>query len=178
MAGSILLVLVSALLVSAIVRIMLYVGEFGLSIDRAFACAVMVWVVVALVVFASTTLRGRADLFAPTTLVATVVWVALLNIVNLEAMVVRTNVARAQRGESFDVAYHAKLSADALPALLDAAPRMMPVDCQALSDALKKRWSERLADKQEGGIDWRSRSVPLAAARAWHASGAPVCPAR
>jgi len=174
-AGSVLLALVSALLVSAVVRILLYVGEFGLSIDRAFACAVMVWVVVALVVFAATTLRGRADRFAPTTLIATIVWVALLNVVNLEAIVVRVNVARAQRGESFDVAYHAKLSADALPALLAAAPRMMPVDCQALSDALTKRWSEKLADKQEGGIDWRSRSVPLAYARSWHAGGAPIC---
>ena len=173
-AGSVLLVLVAALLVSAVVRILLYVGEFGLSIDRAFACAVMVWVVVALVVFAATTLRNRADLFAPATLVATVVWVTLLNIVNLEAIVVRTNIARAQRGESFDVPYHAKLSADALPALLDAAPGLMPVDCQALADALAKRWGERLADADEGGIDWRSRSVPLANARAWHNAGARV----
>jgi hypothetical protein len=173
-AGSVLLLLVTALLASSIVRIWLYVGEFGLSIDRAFACAVMVWVVVALVVFGGTTLRGRADRFAPTTLVATVAWVALLNIVNLEAIVVRVNIARAQRGELFDVAYHAKLSADALPALRALAPVLSPNDCQALSDALTKSWSDRLAHPGNGN-DWRSRNLPFVRASEWNASGATMC---
>ncbi len=176
-AGSLLLLLVSALLASAIARIWLYVGEFGLSIDRAFACAVMVWVVAALAVFAATTLRGRANRFAPVTLLATVIWVALLNIVNLEAMVVRVNVARVERGESFDVAYHATLSADALPALIAAAPRLAPTDCQGLNDALTKSWTERLAHPETGGKDWRSSSLPLVRAWAWHEAGAPMCKA-
>ena len=176
-AGSVLLGLVSALLASAVARIWLYVGEFGLSIDRAFACAVMVWVVVALGVFAGTTLRGRAERFAPTALFATVLWVALLNVANLEAIVVRVNVARAQRGELFDVAYHAKLSADALPALRAAATRLSPPDCQALSDALRKSWSDRLAHPPNGGKDWRSRDLARARAEAWYKSGAPLCEA-
>ena len=67
------------------------------------------------------------------------------------------------------------VASDALPALLNAAPDMLPVDCQLLEESLRKSWSERLAHPENGGMDWRSRSVPLSRARDWHAAGAVVC---
>ena len=130
----------------------------------------------ALVVFAGTVLRGRTDRFAPIGLMATVAWVALLNVVNLEAMVVRVNVGRAVSGRTFDAAYHAQLSADALPALLASAPRLSAGDCTALSDALKKTWSRRLADAAGGARDWRVLDLSLLHATRWYDAGTPVCP--
>ncbi len=156
-AGAMLLVLVATLLVSAAVRIWLYVGEFGLSIDRALASAAVVWVLAALVAFAATTLRGQSARFAPVTLYCTIGWVMGLNLINPEARVVNVNMSRAAHGLAFDAKYHAQLSADALPALLRGAHRLSLADCQKLGAELRDAWRIRLvADPQ----DWRSWNVP------------------
>jgi hypothetical protein len=156
-AGAILLALVTVLLVSATVRIWLYVDEFGLSIDRALASAAVVWVLAVLVVFAATTLRGRPERFAPVTLYCTIGWVVGLNLINPEARVVNVNMSRAARGLAFDAKYHAQLSADALPALLRGAHRLSLADCQKLEMELHEAWRIRLlADAH----DWRRWNVP------------------
>ena len=59
-----------------------------------------------------------------TTIVITAGWVAMMNLANPEAIVVRVNVARATAGETFDAKYHARLSADALPLLLKNTDRL------------------------------------------------------
>jgi hypothetical protein len=172
-AGALLVALVGTLLVSAAVRIWIYVREFGLSEDRTLASAVMVWVLATLVALALTTLRGRSARFAPVTLMVTVAWVALLNVVNPEGIIVRVNAARAAAGQEFDAAYHATLSADALTALRAAAPRLAAADCEQLRAALTTTWARRFAARRAAGDDgWQSSSVPLAQARAWHSDGA------
>ncbi len=173
--SSMLLALVSTLLVSAGVRIWLYMSEFGLTVDRSFAAAGIVWVGATLVAFALTTLRGHATRFMPSAIAVAVAWVTLVNVLNPEALVVRVNVARAEAGESFDAAYHAKLSADALPTLLASAPRLGVVQCQVLEMELRQRWQERLKNPNTGGTDWRGRNLPLRTARAWWDAGANAC---
>ncbi len=159
-AGTVLVGLVAALLVSAVARMWLYVTNFGLTIDRVLATAIMLWVVAAIVTFAVTMLRGRGERLAPVMLIVTIGWVVSLNAVNPEAIVVRTNVARAAAGKAFDAPYHAKLSADALPALLAAAPTLPATACAALSESLATVWKERRAARG----DWRSLSLPYARA--------------
>ncbi|NJK42356.1 MAG: DUF4173 domain-containing protein [Aquincola sp.] len=173
--ASLLLALVSTLLVSAGVRIWLYMNEFGLTVDRSFAAAGILWVGATLAAFALTTLRGRPMHFMPAAIGVAVAWVTSVNVLNPEALVVRVNVARAAAGESFDAAYHAKLSADALPTLLDAAPRLTSVQCAVLEMELRQRWQERLKNPNTGGIDWRGRNLPLRHARAWWSAGAHTC---
>ena len=138
-------------------RIWLYVGEFGLSIDRALASTAILLVAAALVAFAATTLRGRSAQFAPVALCCIVGWVVLLNVVNLEARVVDVNMNRAAHGQSFDTKYHAELSADALPALRRGAPGLSAADCRKLEVELKEVWRKRLAGDAR---DWRSWNVP------------------
>ncbi len=174
LAGAVLVALVGALLVSAVVRMSLYVTEFGLSIDRAVASAVMVWVVAALVAFTTTIVRDRSQHFAPVTLVATVGWVALLNLVNLEGVVVRVNAARAAQGQPFDAEYHATLSADALPALRAAAVHLNVADCQALEQHMRRTWEERLS-RARATTDWRGWDYSRARLGAWWDNGARLC---
>lgn len=154
--GTVLVGLVAALLVSAVARMWLYVENFGLTIDRVLATAIMLWVIAAFATFAATMLRGRGERFAPVVLLATIGWVALLNAANPEAIVVRANVARAAAGMAFDAPYHAKLSADALPALLAAAPTLPAKECAALSESLVTVWKARRAARS----DWRTQSLP------------------
>lgn len=166
-AGAVLLALVATLLVSAAVRIGLYVSEFGLSVDRAFASSGILWVCGLLVAFALTTLRGRAVQFMPVSIAVTIAWVVLVNLVNPEAFVVHVNVSRAVHGHAFDAKYHARLSADALPSLVRGAPRLNAADCLLLESSLRLNWNARFAAQASGGRDWRSVDLPLRRAADW-----------
>lgn len=177
--GTVLVALVAALLGSAAWRLSLYVQEFGLTVDRALAAGVMVWVVALLATFAATTLRGEAARFAPAMLLVTVGWVLSMHAVNLEGVVVRTNASRVAAGESFDVSYHAALSPDALPALRLLGPVLPADQCHALDTAIRAHWAAADARSVARGLtpgDWRQWSVAGARLRRWLAARAlPAC---
>lgn len=160
-AGTLLLLLVSILIVSALARMGLYVRYFGLSTERLYALAAMLGIGVALGWFGWTVLRGQRSRFGPGLLVATGLWVVLLNVSNPEAIVVRVNVERAVGGKPFDVPYHRALSADALPALGAALQVLPSAPCMALRDALAQ---DSRARRHEPS-DWQSWSVPTSARR-------------
>jgi hypothetical protein len=172
--GGILVVEVAALLLSALARMRLYIGEFGLTEDRVLAVAIMALVAAALVVVLTTLPRGQSARFAPRMLGVTIGWVALLNVVNPEGIVVRTNLARAAEGKAFDVPYHATLSGDALAVLVAEAGQLPAPTCAALSAALTTQWTNRLVMT---GEDWRKEGLSSRRARQWHAAGA-VLPCR
>lgn len=160
--GALLSALVALLLASAVARMGLYVAHFGLTTDRIFAIAIMVWVLAAYITFALTMLRHHRARFAPAMLGVTIGWVASLNIIDPEAIVVRTNIARAVEGKPFDAAYHARMSADAIPALVAGAPSLSATDCAALAGALHTEWTTRRTSRS----DWRAFNLPLARALA------------
>lgn len=160
--GQVLLALVGAVLVSAVFRLVLYVQHHGLSADRFLALAILVWVAAVLAWFGMTVLRGVRTRFAPGVLVVSAVWLALLNLVNPERLVVAVNVARAERGRAFDVAYHARLSADAVPSLLASSDRLPAAQGAALRAELRAVWRDRMDDRE----NWRQWTVSyLRAAR-------------
>ncbi|MCC6245980.1 MAG: DUF4173 domain-containing protein [Gemmatimonadaceae bacterium] len=173
--GAVLLVCVAMLLVSGILRITLYVREFGMTVDRALAGAGVVWVAAIMIIAAFTTLRQRGHRFMPLTLGATIAWVAVVNLINLEGLVARYNIHRARTGATFDVAYHTQLSADALPALVTGASRLSREQCTALTGTLAKSWEERLANPETGGRDWRSRNWPIVWAQRSHRRAQATC---
>ncbi len=154
--GQVLVMLVGAVLVSAVTRLALYLRFYGLTDDRVFALAVLVWVAIMLTWFALTVLRGQRARFAPGVLVLSVVWLGALNAVNPERRVVETNLRRAEQGRDFDVAYHARLSGDALPALLRGADRLAPAVAAELRTAVSAEWKKRA----ESRSDWRMWSIP------------------
>lgn len=155
--GGILIALVAAVLVSALMRLSLYLGFYGLTEDRVMALAVLVWVAAVLGWFALTVLRGERLRFARGVLAISAVWLGLLNLANPERWVVETNVRRAERGLDFDIAYHATLSADALPALERAAERLGEPRATELRTAVAARWTERNARRAN---DWREWTLP------------------
>ncbi len=154
--GQVLVMLVGAVLVSAVSRLSLYLEFYGLTDDRVFALAVLVWVALVLTWFAMTVLRGQRTRFAPGVLVLSACWLAAFNAVNPERWVVETNLRRAEQGMEFDVAYHAKLSGDALPALLKGADRLPPAVAAELKSAIDKQWAKRA----ESRPDWRHWNLP------------------
>ncbi len=158
--GLVLIALVGAVLVSAVLRLGLYLKFYGLTDERVLALAVLVWVALVLAWFAMTVLRGGRARFAPGVLVLSLIWVGAFNVVNPERRIVETNVRRAERGMDFDIAYHAKLSGDAVPTLLRLADRLGAPRAAELRSALAAQWATRAVER----ADWRRWSFPYRSA--------------
>lgn len=140
------IVLLLAIIASALHRMVLYQGEFGLTADRVFATAFIGGVAVTCWWFGSTVLRGASPRFVPGALVGWGVWLLLLHAVNPEQVIVQTNVRRAARGQPLDVEYLTRLSADAVPALAAALPRLTPADRERVVLHLQGRIAGGRAD--------------------------------
>ena len=156
--GQVLVGLVGAVLLSAVIRLSLYLRFYGLTEDRVMALLVLTWVALVLAWFAMSVLRGVRARFAPGVLVLSAMWLGVINVANPERWIVETNVRRAERGLDFDVAYHAKLSGDAVPTMLATADRLGPPRAAALRAALTTEWEGRAMMR----ADWRRWSLPYA----------------
>jgi len=120
--------------------------------------------------FAATVLRGRRSRFAPGALAGACLVLLALNLVNPDALMARTNLARAVAGRPLDAAYVARLSADALPTLLRLLPALSPPERCAISAALLARWNPEL----HSGARW---NISLSRASRLLAADAPLPPA-
>ncbi len=155
-----LLALVGVLALSAVQRMTLYVRFFGLSEERIFALAGMLWIVLALGWFGRSVLRGRRDRFAVGLLVVTAAWIVSLNLLDPDALVARVNLDRARDGATFDVPYHVERSADAVLPLVSGAEALSAEECRTLMTQLHARWIGK-ADPER---DWHSWDLPHARA--------------
>jgi len=135
--------LVLAIAASALQRLRLYHASYGLTELRFYAMVMLIWIAGVLFWLAATVLRGRRDAFAFGALASGLAAVALLFVVNPDAIVARTNAARMASADApprFDVAYAASLSADAVPVLLDVLPSLPPDAQCPLARRLLRRW--------------------------------------
>ncbi len=116
-----LVVMVGLMLVSATTRMLLYVQSFGISIDRVIALAVMTWVALVGGWFLLTVLRERSSRFAIGAIVAGSATLIALNVINPEAVVVRSQMHRSSTTGTFDTQYvQREIGSDGVPALIDA----------------------------------------------------------
>jgi uncharacterized protein DUF4153 len=148
--AGLMLLLLDVMLASALLRMRLYAAEYGLTELRFYTTAFMGWLVLVFGWFAATVLRGRRSRFGAGALASGFLVLLALNLVNPDAIMARTNVARAVAGRSFDAAYAARLSADALPTLLGLLPALPPANGCEVSAALRARWNSELAS----GVRW------------------------
>ena len=150
--ASVTLGLLALMMSSAIQRMSLYRESFGLTEDRIYATAAMLWLAVVFALFAITVLRGRSAGFAFGAIVAGWLTVAALDIANPQAVIVRTNVERASNGAALDAAYVSGLGTDAVPELVSALDRVTPeTGC-----VIEKRLKAVVADRARGlPEDWR-----------------------
>ena len=135
--------LVLAIMASAFQRLRLYHASYGLTESRFYAMVLLIWIGAMLFWLAATVLRGRRDSFAIGTLASGLATVALLFVINPDAIIARANVARMASADApvrFDVAYATSLSADAVPVLIEALPAL-PRDVQCpLARHMLRRW--------------------------------------
>lgn len=169
--GGIQLLLLGMVIGSAFQRVRLYQDAYGLTESRFYGGVFLGWLLFLAAWFAASVLRGRREHFAlPALLSGYAVLLALLP-ANPDARIARTNLERAGVGveaasgpatepSPVDAAYLGSLSADAVPVLLQALPRLDPEARCILAGRLLDRW---------GGTeeaDWRNWNLALARARA------------
>jgi len=153
--------LLFVIMASAFERMQLYQAEYGLSEQRLYPTAFMGWLAVVFVWFCLTVLRGHRERFAFGAMVAGFLLIAALHALDPDALIARTNLARARAGRIFDARYASRLSADAVPELVAGLPNLNPQDRCTLASELLRRWSPPQSP------DWRSWT--LARSQAWQA---------
>jgi len=137
------LILLLLILASALHRMRLYTAHFGLTELRLYTTAFMGWLAAVMAWFWATVLRGRRSRFAPGTLVAALGTLLFLNVANPDAVIARVNLDRPASKGDLDVAYLARLGADAVPILLERLPTLEPAAGCALAGAVVRRWTAR-----------------------------------
>ena len=158
-----LVALLFVVMASALQRMYLYLEEYGLTELRLYATFFMAWLAVVLVWFLLTVLRGRRYRFAFGALVTGFAAILLINVMNPDALIARTNLDRLEEGKRFDAYYLTTLSADAAPALFDALPeipeeRLLIQGDFSVEQALVRRW-------KGGESDWRTWNLSRERAR-------------
>lgn len=143
--------LLFVIMASASERVRLYQREYGLTEQRLYTMAFMTWLALVFLWLMWTVLRGARERFTSGALVAAFVIVGLLHVINPDELIVRANVAHAERqGRSFDAVYAAGLSADAVPALAASLPAMSREGRCTVAETLLRRWP---VDSHQ---DWRT----------------------
>jgi hypothetical protein len=139
----VLVALLSVIIASAWQRLSIYVDAFGLTELRLYAVAALPWLGAALIWFLICVARGRREAFFPGAALAALITVIVLNAFSPDALIARVNTHRATSGHSFDAAYAASLSADAVPILVRRLESLEPADrCQTAAMLLSK-WARR-----------------------------------
>ncbi len=156
-----LLVLLGVVLASALQRMRVYQGQYGLTELRLYTTAFMGWLVLVFGWLAATVLRGRPERFAFGALAAGFLVLGALDVLNPDGLIARVNAARVREGKAFDAEYAASLSADAVPALVAALPRLGPAERCVVARVALAVWTK------PSDLDWRTWSVGRA--RAWSA---------
>ena len=166
--------LLGAIVLSAALRMRLYVQYYGLSTERVYPLVFMAWLAFVLVWLSVTTLRGRARRFGPGVVLSALTTLTGLNVIVPDAVVARVNVARSSTSAMpLDIRYLTKLSGEAaepavLAVLTDArrAQSVVPTplasvdQCTTITDLLG-RWGPTSAARvrRSRGGAWRSSNA-------------------
>lgn len=139
-----LMMLLAAIMTSAMLRMRLYIDYFGLTTDRLYATAFMTWLAIVLGAMAVTVLRGWTRPFAAMSMLSGFTMLFTLNAINPELVVARVNLNRAAAATEIDYTYFVRLSGDAAPLVVDAL-RTAPPSASACDAAkgLRLRWAHR-----------------------------------
>lgn len=152
--------LTALVLASAVWRLGLYVRAYGLTEDRLYGGAVLLWIAVIVVMFVPTVRRSQPAGVVFGAIVAAVSVLAVLNLVNPAVLVARYNLSHQER-RAADVKYLARLGADAVPVLVANLENVTPEERCELAATLVRRYAALPGDWRGWNLArWRAqRSV-------------------
>jgi hypothetical protein len=138
--------LLGAIIVSAALRMRLYVHYYGLTTDRLYTLVFMGWLAIVLALLSVTVLRGRGRLFVAGSALSALVLLAGLHVVVPDLVVARVDIQRATRAprtaeSALDIRHLANLSGEA--ASLATRSVLAPMAGSLVSAA---EWNEQRCD--------------------------------
>jgi hypothetical protein len=159
------IVLLFVIMASAMQRLFLLTGNlgYGLTTVRFYPMVVMIWFAIVFIWFGLTVLRGRRQYFAWGALWSALFVLATVHVIDPDDLIARTNLRLMHEGREFDGTYNARLSADAVPALIESLGSM------SYEDQCEVKWGlrKRLGHARNGNeSDLRSFNLSRNAARA------------
>jgi hypothetical protein len=113
-----LLLQVGVMLASAAHRLMLYVDAYGMSTQRVYGAALLLWIAGLLLACGVLLLSDRRNRYAGAAWAWSVAIILCLHAVSPDALTMRINLERAAAGKEFDMAYALTLSPDSVPVVL------------------------------------------------------------
>ena len=136
--------LLFVIMVSATQRLLLLTGNlgYGLTTGRLYPMMFMILLALVFAWFAMTVFRGMRQQFAWGALWLGLFMLATLHVLNPDDFIVRTNVRLMNEGRSFDARYNSNLSADGVPALLEALETMNGKQQCVVQEKLSRRLKE------------------------------------
>ena len=171
--------LLGAIIVSAVMRMRLYVHYYGLTTERLYTLVFMGWLGIVLALLAATVLRNRGRTFVAGSVVSALTLLLGLHLVVPDVVVARVNLTRAASPDSrqpLDLAYLARLGGEAVPAAVRAtlAPptgRQLadPYDADrrcAAASRLLHEWgpASRRIERRQSQTAWRTWNAGEASA--------------
>lgn len=115
--------LLGAIILSAALRMRLYVQYYGLTVERLYTLVFMGWLAIVLALLTLTVLRGRGHTFVAGSVVSALTLLIGLHIAVPDVIVARVNLARAASSTAtvpLDLPYLTSLSGDAVPLAVEA----------------------------------------------------------
>jgi hypothetical protein len=180
------IILLGAIIASAMLRMKMYVHYYGLTTDRFYPLVFMLWLVVVVLWLAVTVLRDWGRPFIAGAVISGLATLLILNIIDPDAIVARVNVARASAlsasgQRSLDVTHLASLSgggvvvatraviASRAPTIPATAPSSDPASREALEAHVERCMAARLLIKRWGTTSGpRVRAGKTGAWRSWN----------
>ncbi len=154
----VLTVLLGVVMASALQRLDVYTDTFGLTELRFYSAFFLACTAAVVVCFLATILRERIGEFIWGSAFIAFAGLIVLNGLNPDALIVRTNLNHFDDGGDFDAPHAGGLSADAVPTLIDELGRLEAPDRCIVSTAI-------LATYDEGASDVRGWTYGRAEAR-------------
>jgi len=106
-------------LTSAFMRLSLYETIFGFTRLRTYSYIFIIWLGLLLIAVSILIWTRKIRLFTNLAIIASISFVATLNLLNPDAFITDQNISRAVGEELLDRAYLGSLSTDAIPALVE-----------------------------------------------------------
>lgn len=144
------LVLLFAIVASAVQRMLAYQNAYGLTEDRIVMTAILCWLTIALLWYGVTVFSGRRERFIFGVIVSAYLTLGTLLVINPAAMVARHNLDHMATLGELDAEYLARLGSDAAPVLVARMDALPPAAQCVIATSLLRRWGPSVT------TDWRT----------------------
>lgn len=162
MASAGLVVLVSAILASALKRLLLYENAYGFTRLRTYTHVAIFWLVFLFAMFLAAIFTENLRRTALAAMVAACGFALTLNLLDVDAFVTRRNILRYDTSGEVDATYLVSLSNDAVPILVD----WLPDAPQNVQEELLPQLACRAAmlEQRARDVSWQSAHLSQAQA--------------